>query len=349
MNEDKSKGKLTIYLIVFLILGVLLVALVLFVIGKNGSNDNNEKTAEVTRTTNAEEFTENWDVNSVTKQPETEPPHESPLKMVVSETETEITDIGETLDKNSRKTYKMDLTKFADTGDMIDSFTFYYHSADQVSSLGEVKGGFGISVDNKCEAKTDNIWYQTPEDFSVRADSFGTVTWEIPEEIKDYVTVPKGSLLFGYWWSNVDKIVLDKVVCHKRTVKLIPCDGEKSTAIGKVLKPSEPDNTVAVEIPSVLESYQVPSSVTFKFEGTAPVSELKGRIGVDSGDFRGGICESVGLIVNSEKNETEVTWVLPDVVRINADMSGSFRFTLERCSLPEVTVKEICVEYALAG
>ena len=349
MNEDKSKSRTTIYVIVFLILAAALVAIILFgLLGKGGSPGDDGQTAEVTDASgNVVQYQDNWETEPVTEAPETTPKHESPLKMVVAESETELTDLAVELDKNSKKTYKMDLDKFAESGDTIDTFTFYYHSADNVSNLGEVKGGFGISVDNKCEAKTDNIWYQTPEDFSVRASSYGTVTWEIPEDIKDYITVPGGSILFGYWWSDVNKIVLDKVVCHKRAVRLIPCDGESTEEIGKVMKAAEPDNVITIDASEVLETYHQPSSLTLKFEGKEPVSELKGKFSIGTGSFRGGSCESVPMIVSSEKNETEITWVLPDVVRMNADQGGKITFTLERCNLDEVTAREMVVQYAL--
>ena len=348
MNEEKSKGRITIYVIVFLLLAAALVAIIIFGLGKSGSSGDEGQTAEVTDASgNVIQYQDNWETEPVTETPETKPKHESPLKMVVAETETELTDIGVELDKNSKKTYKMDLEKFAESGDTIDTFTFYYHSADSVSNLGEVKGGFGISVDNKCEAKTDNIWYQTPEDFSVRASSYGSVTWEVPEDIKDYITVPGGSILFGYWWSDVNKIVLDKVVCHKRAMRFIPCDGESTEEINKVIKPAEPDNVITIDASEVLETYHQPSSLTIKFEGKDPVSELKGKFAIDTGSFRGGSCESVPMIVSSEKNDTELMWVLPDVVRRNADQGGKITFTLERCNLSELTAKEIVVNYAL--
>lgn len=347
MNEEKSKGRVTIYIVVFLLLAAVLVAIIVFGLGHSESSDGDGKNAEVTDVSGGTQYLDNWETEPVTEPAETKPKHESPIKMVVSETDTELTDIGAELDKNSRKTYKMNLVKFAEPGDLIDSFTFYYHAADGVSALGEVKGGFGISVDNKCEAKTDNIWYQTPEDFSVRAGSSGTVTWVIPDDILDYITVPGGSVLFGYWWSDVDKIVLDKVVCHKRAVQLIQCDGESTKEIGRTIKPAEPDNVITIDTSDVLETYHMPCTITMKFEGTEPVAELKGKFTIDTGSFRGGTCESVPMIVSSEKNETELMWVLPEVVRMNADHGGKITFTLERCSLSEVTAKELVVEYAL--
>ncbi|MBQ5336359.1 MAG: DUF5620 domain-containing protein [Oscillospiraceae bacterium] len=347
MNEDKSKGRITVYVIVFLLLAAVLVGIIVFGLGHSASSGDDGHKAEVTDTSGNAQYLDNWETEPVTEPAETKPKHESPLKMVVAEAETELTDLGVELDRNSKKTYKMDLDKFADPGDTIDSFTFYYHAADGVSGLGEVKGGFGISVDNKCEAKTDNIWYQTPEDFSVRAGTSGSVTWVIPDEILDYVTVPRGSILFGYWWSDVEKIVLDRVVCHKRAVQLIPCDGESGSEINKVIKPAEPDNVISVDVSEILETYHMPCCLTMKFEGSEPVSELKGKFTIDTGNFRGGTCESVPMIVSSEKNETELMWVLPEVIRLNADHGGRITFTLERCSLSEVTAKELVVEYAL--
>ena len=49
MNEDKSKSRTTIYVIVFLILAAALVAIILFgLLGKGGSPGDDGQTAEVT-------------------------------------------------------------------------------------------------------------------------------------------------------------------------------------------------------------------------------------------------------------------------------------------------------------
>ncbi len=350
MNEDNSKGKRTVILIVFLVMTVSLLALILFALSGTGNKKGDDNTL-VTDNTSVTEVTrpaEVWDVNPETKaEIVTTPGHISQQVLSLSESDSELTDVDTTLDKNSKKTFKINLTEFAEPGDIIDSFTFYFHAEDGASNLGDIKGGFGISVDNACEAKTDNIWYQTPEDFSVQGNGpNGSVKWDIPDEIKEYVTVPKGSVLFGYWWSNVDRIVVDRVVCHRRTKKYISVDGENTVSVAKVLKAADDENTISIPLSELIKENENVSSIELTLEGAETVSEACGKFKVDTGKYNGGSYECAEMIVGSEDNTVKFKWILSDVVKRNADYSGNFEFILERCSLPELTAKEFKVEYA---
>ena len=79
---------------------------------------------------------------------ETTTVHVSPTETVSTTLGTELTDINAMLDKGSDTTnnYKAKLDNFIQEGDVVQSFTFIVYSADGSSSLGDFKGGYGVSV-----------------------------------------------------------------------------------------------------------------------------------------------------------------------------------------------------------
>ena len=97
-----------------------------------------EESSEKETTTAAEETTT----------VETTTVHVSPTETVSTTLGTELTDINAMLDKGSDTTnnYKAKLDNFIQEGDVVQSFTFIVYSADGSSSLGDFKGGYGVSV-----------------------------------------------------------------------------------------------------------------------------------------------------------------------------------------------------------
>ena len=85
MNEDKSKGRITVYVIVFLLLAAVLVGIIVFGLGHSASSGDDGHKAEVTDTSENAQYLDNWETEPVTEPAETKPKHESPLKMVVAE------------------------------------------------------------------------------------------------------------------------------------------------------------------------------------------------------------------------------------------------------------------------
>lgn len=192
--------------------------------------DVTETVTEITLAETTEITEEDESAEMVSSVSETEPPV-NPSRIAWEDDTAEVAFSDVVLDKTTEenKTYKVDLSRFVSEGDKIDSFRFVFHSEDGVSPLGEVKGGFGISVDNSCEARTDDIWYQTPDDFTVQTDeSTCEVEWKVPDEIKDHIIVTGGQVLFGYWWSNSDRIVLDKIICSHKNMKILPDEASSS-------------------------------------------------------------------------------------------------------------------------
>lgn len=93
-------------------------------------------------------------------------------------------------------------------GDIPQAVTFNISSG---GSLGKFTGAFGISCDEDCPSATSKGWYQS-SDIAVFSDSSSlSLTWIIPEGIKEYIP-EGGEIMLGYWWSEQENITLDNVI-----------------------------------------------------------------------------------------------------------------------------------------
>ena len=140
---------------------------------------------------------------------ETTTVHVSPTETVSTTLGTELTDINAMLDKGSDTTnnYKAKLDNFIQEGDVVQSFTFIVYSADGSSSLGDFKGGYGVSVKDGCASATDAGWYQAADFEQSQNSAYAEFTWNVPAEIQTEID-PSGEVLFGHWWSNVQQVKL---------------------------------------------------------------------------------------------------------------------------------------------
>ena len=93
---------------------------------------------------------------------------------------------------------------------MVQSFTFIVYSADGSSSLGDFKGGYGVSVKDGCASATDAGWYQTKNVCVFTDSSSLSLTWIVPDDVKESID-PSGDVMLGYWWSGQPSITLNNI------------------------------------------------------------------------------------------------------------------------------------------
>ena len=137
--------------------------------------------------------------------------HISPVETVSATLNSQIT-VDRTIGRaEGSNTIKFPLADLIEDGDRVKSFTFTIYSADG-SNIGEYKGGCGIAVDSECPSATNKGWYQSPDFSAPTQGSYGEITWEVPDELKDYIHAG-GEVLFGYWWGNCESIRIENVVC----------------------------------------------------------------------------------------------------------------------------------------
>lgn len=154
-----------------------------------------------------------------TKAPESRPTEAPAPPKPEYRAKTAEVNVGKLLDfykGDEEKKHHMQLRDVAQPDDIIDSLTFYFHSDDGGAPIGNVNIGLGIRVDNSCSARTGHLWY-APSDVSQYFDGdTGSYTWNLPDNIKDYLMIADGDVMFGCWYAE-RMIVLDKIVCNKRT------------------------------------------------------------------------------------------------------------------------------------
>lgn len=92
-------------------------------------------------------------------------------------------------------------------GDIPQAVTFNISSG---GSFGKFTGAFGISCSEDCPSATSKGWYQS-SDIAVFTDSSSlSLTWIIPDSVKEYVP-EGGEIMLGYWWSEQANVTLDNV------------------------------------------------------------------------------------------------------------------------------------------
>ncbi len=104
-------------------------------------------------------------------------------------------------------TIKFSLDELVPAGNSPQAVTFNVSSN---GGFGKFTGAFGISCSSDCAAATDEGWYQS-EDIAVFTDSSSlSLTWFIPDNVKDYVP-EGGEVMLGYWWSDQPTVTLNSV------------------------------------------------------------------------------------------------------------------------------------------
>lgn len=77
-------------------------------------------------------------------------------------------------------------------------------------ALGKFTGAFGVSVDENADCATDKGWYQTKNVCVFTDSSSLSLTWIVPDEVKESID-NGGEVMLGYWWSDQPSITLNNV------------------------------------------------------------------------------------------------------------------------------------------
>lgn len=110
-------------------------------------------------------------------------------------------------------------------------------------SLGKFTGAFGISCTEDCLLATSKGWYQSP-DVAIFTDSSSlSLTWIIPDSVKEYVP-EGGEIMLGHWWSEQSTISLDSISVKYSTDTSVPAaEPEESSK-------NEESSSAEISVPS---------------------------------------------------------------------------------------------------
>lgn len=329
-----------------LLIGVSAVCLALtgtlFACGK--SSDGEDSSPEQTNEEESEAQKTSRSTDSKTKtEPETEAvtEHVTPVETLSAGCATQQTVSQTILRDHGSNTLKLPLSDFIEEGDRIDSFTFVIYSADG-NNIGEYKGGCGISVSDDCPSKTTDEWYQTPDFTAPTEGSYGEIKWDVPADIRDYITAD-GEVLFGYWWGGAGSVRIEEVVCTYTRTRDIPVDGTVSQQIGESVSFSDENNIISIPAAGIIPKGAVPEAVTFSISAAGRLRKFTGGFGYSSSV---GSYMSPDTAVFTDSSSAELTWFVPDEAKNYIAEDGELMLGYWWSQQPAVTLDEVTVKYS---
>lgn len=265
--------------------------------------------------------------------------HISPMETVTSSLGTQV-DVDAVLTREGDNTYKAGLSDFVESGDVIHSFTFVFHAADETSDIGTFQGGCGISVTKDCAAATDAYWYQS-EDFSADTEgAYAEVTWNVPAEIQPDIDAG-GQVLIGYWWGDTETVRLSEIICNYTRTAQIPVDGTETITVEKeLIFGNEETESIKVSLGALLGETCIPQAVTFDIQADSSLGKFTGAFGLMAEKWH----QSDTIAVLTDANTLSLTWIVPDSVKsedppFTEVMLGYWWGEASRILLKSVTVK----------
>ena len=266
--------------------------------------------------------------------------HISPVETVSATLGSQLTadrTIGRASGSN---TTKFPLADLIEDGDKVRSFTFTIYS-DGGTDIGEFKGGFGISVADECPAKTNDYWYQSPDMTFPTQGGYGEITWNVPEELTDYISA-NGEVLFGYWWGNCDRIRIENVVCRFDRSRNIPVDGTAEKEVGVSVGYSDSDNTIRVPLDFIPEG-NVPEAVTFSVSSSGGFGKYTGAFGLASS---AGTYQSVDTAIFTDSSTLDLIWFVPAAAKSYMAQNNELVLGYWWSEQPTVTLDKVSVKYS---
>ncbi len=279
----------------------------------------------------------------------TETPTEAPTEHV-SPVETVTANLGiqQNIDvsigrENGSNTVKIPLADFIREGDRIKSFTFTIYSSDGYN-IGQFKGGCGIAVSSDCPAATDEGWYQSPDFTAPTEGTYGEITWNIPDDISDYIT-PAGDIMFGYWWGGASGIRIENVVCNITRTADIPCDGTVDVEVNKSVNYNAEDNTIRVPL-DMLPQGAVPQSVTYNISSGGGFGKFTGAFGYNSskGEYMSGDVSEF-----TDSSDISLTWIIEPQAKNYVSEDGELVLGYWWSEQAEATLDSVTIKYSLGG
>lgn len=363
MEEKKTNKSLKIVIAVMAIIILALAGVVTaFLLKDKDSNANNGGTSIAQQATEA--ATTAVTTTTAATQPPTEATttvattttHISPKETVNFTIGSELSEIDAILNYNNDKTYKACLGDFVRPGSKIDSFIFVFYSEDGQSNIRNYKGGCGISVNDKCEAATDEGWYQS-DDFETSVNSaYLELKWEVPGEIRDYINISQdGFIEIGYWWGGVKSLRLSSIICNYSATAEIPVDGTKTTELGKTLKYSnEDEKTAKIPLADLIEKGTVPQYFEFKIKGNGELQKYSGAFGISVDDScpdktGKGWYQSGNVAVMTSSDNCTLYWLVPDEIKNYINTDGEVMLGYWWSKQDGITLESITAKYSIGS
>lgn len=277
--------------------------------------------------------------------------HVSPTETVSSTLGTEITDINAILNRDASNSYNAKLSNFIEEGDVVQSFTFIVYSEDGSSSLGNFKGGYGVSVTEDCASASEEGWYQAADFEQSQNSAYAEFTWNVPAEIQSYIDAG-GEVMFGHWWSGVQNVRLSSIVCTYTRTKELPVDGTNSISPAKTLNyNSEADKTASIPLSDLIGEEDVLQTVSFDISSSGSLGKFTGAFGVSvqagaDCETKKGWYQTENVCVFTDSSGLSLTWIVPEEVKAAVANGGDVMLGYWWSDQPTVTLDKVSVRYS---
>lgn len=364
--EKKSNSVLKIAVVVMAIIILALAGVVTaFVLKPDSKTEVAENSSSVSDS--VAEVPETDAATEEATQAPTEPPTEEPTTVEttvhVSSKETvnfsmgsEKGEINKVLDYDSNKLYSTPLSDFIPAeNNKIDSFVFVFYAEDGSSNIRSFKGACGISVDDSCDAATDEGWYRS-EDFQMDVNSsYLEVKWDVPSEIRDYINISDGNIQIGYWWGGVQRLRLESIICNYTNSTEILVDGTKTIEPDKTLRhDSESEKQVNIPLSELVEDGQTPQYFEFKIQGGGELQKYAGAFGISVDDSCDAATDdnwyqSGNVAVMTSSDNATLYWLVPDEIKSHINNDGDVMLGYWWSKQDSVTLESVTVKYCLGS
>ncbi|MBQ9956885.1 MAG: cellulase family glycosylhydrolase [Ruminococcus sp.] len=306
---------------------------------KSSVNENDSSVSETTSDNSAETTSAKEEVQEETTEP-LAPTHK---ETVTSSLGSQIT-VSKTISREEGKnTLSVPLSEFIQDGDKIESFTFVVYSDG--GNIGTYQGGCGISVFSECPSATDTGWYQSENFTAPTQGTYGEITWNVPAEIRDYISVG-GEIMFGYWWGNTENIRVEEIICsYTRTEELDVLDTADAN-IGKSANYDSDENNIKFSLADIIpEDKMTPVAVTFNISSSGPLGKFTGAFGATSTKESDMWYQSGDIAVFTDSSSLALTWIIPDNIRNSVPRDGEIMLGYWWSNQPSVTLDSVSVKY----
>ncbi|MBR5512861.1 MAG: cellulase family glycosylhydrolase [Ruminococcus sp.] len=279
----------------------------------------------------------------------TEPPTEAPTEHI-SPVETVTAELGIQQNINvyigrehGSNTVNIPLADFIREGDRIKSFIFTIYSSDGYD-IGQFKGGCGVDVSEGCPDANSENWYQTPDFYAPTEGTYGEITWNVPDDVSDYIT-PEGNVMFGYWWGGASGLRVENVVCNITRTADIPCDGTVDIEVNKSVNFNAEDNTIHVPH-DILPEGAIPQSVTYKISSGGGFGKFTGAFGYSSskGEYMSGDVSEF-----TDSSDISLTWIIEPQAKNYFSEDGELILGYWWSEQAEATLDSVEIKYSLGG
>ncbi len=342
-SEDNSR---TGFIIAFIVVAVLSVICCIFVnslIKKNNADKKTSDTsASVTTDVSAEstssEVTE--DVDSI----------EILTEELVSNLNVEFNFSDSLISYTGTKTFPFALSKVLSPGDILEKVEVTYAAEDENTIINELKGGFGFNVtkdgisDSQNRSDSDE-WFQGEEFHVTPGSNEYTYHYVIPESVREKLDY-NGECQAGYWYGQLDKLRITKIVFFK-TPYVKKFEYNQKASVQGTINDFFIANALNDKLNFKLKDFSIPQNsqiqcISLKITADNPLDMISGKFSIPE-------CENISIdrFYMQEQGNTAIInlFINPSDANSIDVLNHSMQFSINNDNNTKLDVDTVTVYY----